>query len=167
MMSASENEWVLSFLRKAEEDSDSLRAKGRAFQSLGAELDCFYIWFSSTPGIRRPKKVIREIVVVNSEESALEDIVELCHWSTCTPVKESYSQYNYLQETSGGFSRQARYVFSSLSVSQLHRKQTFLHRSTFGLYPHTTADIANPSWFTRTLLLTTPVHRGSPLHSFW
>ena len=36
--------WDLSFLRKAEEDSDSLSTWGRAFQSLGAELEKANNW---------------------------------------------------------------------------------------------------------------------------
>ena len=54
-----ENKRELSFLLKAEEDSDSLSAWRRAFQSLGADLrkalkpNGFLLWFSSTLGMRR------------------------------------------------------------------------------------------------------------------
>ena len=73
----------MTFLRKAEEDSDSLSTRGRAFQSLGAELKkspeaklFFGMVFIHTEG--ETEKTIEEIMVVDSKELALEDTVELC-----------------------------------------------------------------------------------------
>ena len=45
---------------------------------------------------------MEEIIVVHNEQSALEDTMELCHWSSCTPVTESCGQYDPSQEASGG-----------------------------------------------------------------
>ena len=108
-----DNKWNLSFLWKAEEDSGSLSAWGRAFQSLRAEFEkalepnCFLVF-----------SMIEEIVVVHSEESALEDIVELWHWSSCSSMKESVGQNSCSQEADEGILRQAWCVLSSFSVSQ-------------------------------------------------
>ena len=88
----------MSFLQKAEDDSDSLITCGRAFQRLGAELEKALkptaFWNSFHPHLEHEGetvKMTKEIVVVPSEESALEDIVELCLWSSCKPVKDSGS----------------------------------------------------------------------------
>ena len=78
-------------------------------------------WYGFRPHLEyegETEKTIKEIVVVHREESALEDIVVLCHWSSWMPVKESCGQYDPSREASGGFSSQAWCVLSYLSVSR-------------------------------------------------
>ena len=72
-----------------------VRACGRAFQSLGSEfgksMKPNYFWHGFHPHLEykgKTEKMIEEIVAVHSEESALEDIAQLCHWNNCTPVKK-------------------------------------------------------------------------------
>ena len=78
-----ENKWVLSFQRKAEEDSDSLSAWGRAFQSLGVELEKAHwsqtaFWCGFHPRLEYEadaERTIEDRVVVHGEELALEDVI--------------------------------------------------------------------------------------------
>lgn len=112
------------FLWKAEEVSDSLSTCGRAFQSLGAEmektlkLNCFSYGCHPHLQYKGKTEMIDKIAVVHSKESDLEDTVDLCHWSSCAPLKEFCDQYNPSQEVNGGFPRWAWCALSSPSVSQ-------------------------------------------------
>ena len=90
-------------------------------QSLRKPWSWTAFWYGFHPHLEyegKTEKTIKGIMVVHSEESALEDIVQPCHWSSCMPVEESCRQYIPSQEVSGGFARRAWCVLSSLSESQ-------------------------------------------------
>ena len=108
----SENKRVWSFHRKAE-DSDALSTWGREnIPESGARAgenktwSQTAFWYGFHPHLEykgETEKMIEEIVVAHSKECALEDNVELGHWSSITPVKESCVQCNPSQEASAVF----------------------------------------------------------------
>ena len=61
---------------------------------------------------RLRRESVEKILVVHREESVMEDILELCHRSSCIPVAEYCGQCIPSQETSGGLFRQTECVLN-------------------------------------------------------